>query len=420
MSQRRTIEVKDKIATYVSNEPIVCGNADYVIDFVFDSEWDAHEIKTALFVVNGKSTPQVFAGNVCPVPVLQNTLITKVGVFAGTIDDGTLSTTTPAFARCAPCITDGDNISIPPPTDEVYNQIIAQIESGMLKGEKGDKGEQGEQGIRGEKGDTGAKIVSTELVGQDENGGNMYKQTFDDGTTATFTAPKGDKGEQGEQGGKGEQGEKGDPFTYEDFTVEQLAALKGEKGDKGDTGATGERGIQGERGAQGIQGIQGVQGEKGEDGKDGLNGKDGQDGYTPVKGVDYWTKPEIDYSVKEGITNNADMLTDKEKDAACAWLGADRVPLLSAIDGEVVIVYLMSPDDGISKQSYRFSRYVDWSTRGEAIPLRHNDGTLYVGDPYEEYHAANKKYLDEKLGAIDTLLDEIIALQEALIGGGSV
>ena len=35
---------------------------------------------------------------------------------------------------------------------------------------------------------------------------------------------------------RGEKGEKGDPFTYEDFTPEQLQALKGEKGDKGDTG----------------------------------------------------------------------------------------------------------------------------------------------------------------------------------------
>lgn len=37
-----------------------------------------------------------------------------------------------------------------------------------------------------------------------------------------------------------ENGEfKGDPFTYEDFTDEQLADLKGEKGDKGDTGDSG-------------------------------------------------------------------------------------------------------------------------------------------------------------------------------------
>ena len=42
------------------------------------------------------------------------------------------------------------------------------------------------------KGDTGAKIVSTAFQGKDENGGNIYLQTFDDGSTATFVAPKGD------------------------------------------------------------------------------------------------------------------------------------------------------------------------------------------------------------------------------------
>ena len=50
----------------------------------------------------------------------------------------------------------------------------------------------------------------------------------------------------------GEKGDKGDPFTYEDFTPEQLASLKGDKGDKG------------------------------------ADGKDGADGYTPVKGIDYF------------------------------------------------------------------------------------------------------------------------------------
>lgn len=53
----------------------------------------------------------------------------------------------------------------------------------------------------------------------------------------------------------GEKGDKGDPFTYKDFTPEQLASLKGDKGDKGDNG---------------------------------IDGKDGVDGYTPVKGVDYF------------------------------------------------------------------------------------------------------------------------------------
>ena len=102
------------------------------------------------------------------------------------------------------------------------------------------------------------------------------------------------------------KGDKGDPFTYEDFTPEQLALLKGEKGEKGDTGATGLQGEQGqkgdkgdtgEQGLQGIQGERGPQGIRGEPGKDGKDGTNGQDGHTPVKGTDYWTtsdKAEIE------------------------------------------------------------------------------------------------------------------------------
>lgn len=60
--------------------------------------------------------------------------------------------------------------------------------------------------LKGNKGDTGAKIVSTVLVGQDENGGNIYEQTFDNGTKARFVAPKGEKGEKGEKGDAGEGG----------------------------------------------------------------------------------------------------------------------------------------------------------------------------------------------------------------------
>ena len=37
----------------------------------------------------------------------------------------------------------------------------------------------------------------------------------------------------------GPKGEKGDPFTYEDFTQEQLEGLRGPRGEKGDPGPTG-------------------------------------------------------------------------------------------------------------------------------------------------------------------------------------
>lgn len=75
------------------------------------------------------------------------------------------------------------------------------------------------------------------------------------------------------------KGDKGEPFTYEDFTAEQLAALKGKDG------------------YTPIKGVDYFDGEPGKDGKDGFtpvkgvdyfDGKDGKDGYTPVKGVDYF------------------------------------------------------------------------------------------------------------------------------------
>lgn len=65
---------------------------------------------------------------------------------------------------------------------------------------------------------------------------------------------------EGTKGNDGQQGPKGDPFTYSDFTEEQLIALTGPQG------PAGPRGEQGLTGEQGIQGIQGVQGPKGDPG----------------------------------------------------------------------------------------------------------------------------------------------------------
>lgn len=78
---------------------------------------------------------------------------------------------------------------------------------------------------------------------------------------------------------------RGEPFTYEDFTEEQLQALKGEQGDDayevwlkaGHVGSLqdffdynkGKKGDKGERGERGEKGEQGVQGEKGDKGDTG-------------------------------------------------------------------------------------------------------------------------------------------------------
>lgn len=56
----------------------------------------------------------------------------------------------------------------------------------------------------------GVTIKETTLVGEDENGGNIYKQTFSNGYEAQFVAPKGAQGKQGERGEQGEQGIQGE------------------------------------------------------------------------------------------------------------------------------------------------------------------------------------------------------------------
>ena len=89
-------------------------------------------------------------------------------------------------------------------TTDVVNSAVATYVEANKDTLKGDKGDTGAKGDKGDKGDTGAK---------------------------------------GADGAKGDKGDKGDPFTYSDFTPEQLAALKGAKGDKGDAGAKGANGI---------------------------------------------------------------------------------------------------------------------------------------------------------------------------------
>lgn len=70
---------------------------------------------------------------------------------------------------------------------------------------------------------------------------------------------------------RGPKGDKGDPFTYEDFTPEQLESLKGPKGD------IGEPGPKGDTGPVGPQGEPGVPGPAGETGPIGPAGPKGDD-----------------------------------------------------------------------------------------------------------------------------------------------
>ena len=117
-----------------------------------------------------------------------------------------------------------------------------------------------------------AKVQQEEYLEPFDETGNYNETTW--ATGDVITSGKLNKLEDGitgvNQKGKnialtpGPKGDKGDPFTYEDFTAEQLASLKGAKRDRGeqgpkrDTGATGPKGDIGERGPQGPAGQDGL------------------------------------------------------------------------------------------------------------------------------------------------------------------
>ncbi|MFR6146421.1 MAG: hypothetical protein ACLUJO_13605, partial [Neglectibacter timonensis] len=86
---------------------------------------------------------------------------------------------------------------------------------------------------------------------------------------------------QGTPGEAGAPGPKGDPFTYADFTPEQLEGLRGPQGPKGDTGAKGDKG---ETGAAGPAGPKGDAGAKGDTGPQGPKGETGPAGAQGLKG----------------------------------------------------------------------------------------------------------------------------------------
>ena len=116
------ITVNDKIATYSQREGyIVCGNSDYMIEFTFDAEWEEHQFKTARFITPLGVQDVLFEGNAVEVPVLRDTFLVTVGVYAGD-----LQTTTPANIPCRKSILCQDGLP-PDPEPDVYVQIMSKL-----------------------------------------------------------------------------------------------------------------------------------------------------------------------------------------------------------------------------------------------------------------------------------------------------
>ena len=125
-----------------------------------------------------------------------------------------------------------------------YNDFTEE-QLAALKGPKGDKGEQGDVGPIGPQGLQGLQGIQGPIGPQGPKGEAFKYTDFTQEQLEALKGPQGEPGPQGPQGEKGEPGEQGPQ------------GLQGPQGETGPVGPQGPKGDSGEKGEQGIQGVKG-------------------------------------------------------------------------------------------------------------------------------------------------------------------
>ena len=274
------ISVKNKVASATEATFITCGNNDYKIKFLFDEDWKDQKEKVARFIFNEQYIDVNFSDDTCNGVIITNARAVQIGVYAK--NDESIKTTTPARIACRKSVLCDD---------------IAGTKTKEVIITKGDKGESAyeiavKNGYEGTEEEwlESLKTANPEIIKEavteylDENPieapvtsvngktGEVKLTAEDVGAisteeleTAVDEALMKAK-ESGEFDGKdGTKGEKGDPFTYEDFTPEQLAALKGKDGQDG---AKGDPFTYEDFTPEQLAALKGKDGADGQDGKD--------------------------------------------------------------------------------------------------------------------------------------------------------
>ena len=156
--------------------------------------------------------------------------------------------------------------------------------------------------------------------------------TYSDFTPEQLAALRGPKGEIGVQGPKGdpfvysdftpeqlaalrgpigpkgeigERGPKGDPFVYSDFTPEQLAALKGPQGEIGERGPKGDPFVYSDFTEEQLEALKGPKGDIGEQGPQGDQGPIGNTGSPAGFGTPIASATQLEPNAEPTVTVEA-------------------------------------------------------------------------------------------------------------------
>ena len=113
------------------------------------------------------------------------------------------------------------------------------------------------------------------------------------------------RGPIGPQGEIGERGPKGDPFVYSDFTPEQLAALKGPQGEIGERGPKGDPFIYSDFTPEQLSALKGPKGDIGEQGPQGDQGPIGNTGSPAGFGTPTASATQLEPNAEPTVTVEA-------------------------------------------------------------------------------------------------------------------
>ena len=260
----------------VTNKTAICqkrylisANSNYQIKFTFDDEWSLSDAKTARIVFDAEYYDIIFTGDTVMLPKIPACKTLAVGVFTDQL------ATNLAELGCIISAADFDGTAVTEFTESQYDQIVGLLnELDLRQIQSIARGK--DTLIVGYNNMTFDVLplydgVGIETAGLSEDGELLL--TLTNSTTINCGSALGPKGD------KGDKGDTGDPFTYSDFTDEQLAGLKGPKGDKGDKGDSFTYSDFTDEQLEALQGPKGDKGEKGD------KGDKGDIGETPVLSI---------------------------------------------------------------------------------------------------------------------------------------